>query len=97
MICDIDCLFLCLLAIHISLLVRCQSRSFLFFIAFFYKNLFTLFLALLGLRRCVQAFSSCSERGLLFIAVRGLLIAVASRCGAWALGARASVVVARGL
>ena len=27
----------------------------------------------------------------------GLLIAVASRCGAWALGARASVVVARGL
>ena len=29
-----------------------------------------------------------------FVAVRGLLIAVASRCGAQALGARASVVVA---
>ena len=35
-------------------------------------------MAALGLRCCVQAFSSCGERGLLFIAVRGLLIAVAS-------------------
>ena len=32
-----------------------------------------------------------------FVTVRGLLIVVASRCGAWALGALASVVVARGL
>ena len=37
-----------------------------------------LFLAVLGLRCCARAFSSCGERGLLFIAVRGLLIAVAS-------------------
>ena len=51
---------------------------------------------MLGLR-CMQAFSSCGECGLLFIAVHGLLIAVASRCGAWALGVWASVVVARGL
>ena len=36
------------------------------------------FLAALGLRCCVQAFSSCVERGLLFVAVSGLLIAVAS-------------------
>ena len=36
------------------------------------------FLAALGLRCCAQAFSSCSERGPLFIAVRELLIAVAS-------------------
>ena len=35
-------------------------------------------LSALGLRCCVQAFSSCGERGLLFVAVRGLLIAVAS-------------------
>ena len=36
------------------------------------------------------AFSSCSEQGLLFVAVRGLLIVVASLCcGARALGARA--------
>ena len=31
----------------------------------------------LGLRCCAQAFSSCGERGLLFVVVRGLLIAVA--------------------
>ena len=36
------------------------------------------FLAVLGLRYCAQAFSSCGEQGQLFIAVRGLLIAVAS-------------------
>ena len=39
-------------------------------------NLF--FLAVLGLRCCARAFSSSGERGLLFVAVRGLLIAVAS-------------------
>ena len=37
-----------------------------------------LFLAALGLRCRAWAFSSCGERGLLFVAVRGLLIAVAS-------------------
>ena len=37
-----------------------------------------LFLAVLGLRCCARAFSSCGERGLLFIAVCGFLIAVAS-------------------
>ena len=37
-----------------------------------------LFLAALGLRCCARAFSSCREWGLLFVAVRGLLIAVAS-------------------
>ena len=46
---------------------------------FFNINLFIyLFLAALGLRCCVWAFSSCSEWGLLFIAVHGLLTAVAS-------------------
>ena len=34
--------------------------------------------AALGLRCCVQDFSSCGEQGLLFVAVRGFLIAVAS-------------------
>ena len=48
-----------------------------------------LFLAALGLHGCAWAFSSCGER--------------ASHCGgvscggAWALGVRASVVMARGL
>ena len=46
---------------------------------FLFINLFIcLFLAALGLCCCAQAFSSCGERGLLFIVVRGLLIAVAS-------------------
>ena len=44
---------------------------------FFYK--FILFIyGWLGLRCCAQAFSSCGEWGLVFAAVRGLLIAVAS-------------------
>ena len=36
------------------------------------------FLAALGLRCCLRAFSSCSEQGLLFVVVRRLLTAVAS-------------------
>ena len=40
--------------------------------------LFYLFLAALGLCCCAWAFSSCGERGLLFVAVHRLLIAVAS-------------------
>ena len=35
-------------------------------------------MAVLGLRCCSWAFSSCGEQELLFVAVRGLLIAVAS-------------------
>ena len=45
---------------------------------FFLIILFHLFLAALGLCCCARAFSSCGERGLLFVVVRGLLIAVAS-------------------
>ena len=37
-----------------------------------------LFLAVLGLHCCTRAFSSCGERGLLFVSLRGLLIAVIS-------------------
>ena len=75
--------------------------SSLFFVFLFFLNLFILFillLAALGLRCCAQAFPSCSEQGLLFIAVHRLLIAVAPLCcGARGLGSRASVVVACGL
>ena len=35
-------------------------------------------MAALGLRCCARAFSSCGKQGLLLVAVRGLLIAVAS-------------------
>ena len=38
----------------------------------------SLFLRVLGLCCCARAFSSCGEQGLLFVAVRGLLIVVAS-------------------
>ena len=48
------------------------------FLSFFLHLFIYLFLAALGLRCCVQAFSSCGEQGLLFVVVRGLLIAVAS-------------------
>ena len=48
------------------------------FILFYFIYLFIIFLAALGLRCYAQAFSSCSEWGLLFVAVRGLLTAVAS-------------------
>ena len=44
----------------------------------FIHSFIYLFLAVLGLRCCARAFSSCGKRGLLFVAVRGLLIAVAS-------------------
>ena len=50
------------------------SSVFFFFLVYFIY----LFLAALGLRCCTWAFSSCGERGLLFVAVHGLLIAVAS-------------------
>ena len=45
-------------------------------------------MAALGLRCCVWAFSSCGERGLLFIVVHRLLIAVASLVVEHALQAR---------
>ena len=54
---------------------------FLFFKTFFlsYFNYFIyLFLAVLGLRFCARAFSSCGKRGPLFIAMRGSLTIAAS-------------------
>ena len=59
--------------------------------------LFILFLVALGLPCCVPAFPSCGKRGLLFIALCGFLIAVASRGRARAPGLQASVAAARKL
>ena len=51
----------------------------MFGFCFVFLNKFIyLFLAALGFRCCTWAFSSCVELGLLFVAVRRLLIAVAS-------------------
>ena len=51
---------------------------FFIFYKFIYLFIFNLFLAALGLRCHARASSSCSERGLLFVEMRGLLTAVAS-------------------
>ena len=83
-----------------------QIYSKLVFFFFFLIYLFIyLFLAVLGLCCWAWAFSSCSGRGLLFVAVRGLLTVVASLVVEHRLQARGlqqlwhlgSVVVARGL
>ena len=57
-----------------------QEFLFISFLSFFFFiNLFIyLFLAAFGLHCCMWAFSSCGEWGLLFVAVCGLLVAVAS-------------------
>ena len=80
-----------------------------FFFSFFFKCIyffnFILFLAVLCLRCCARAFPGCRERGLLFVVVRRLLIAVASLVAEHRLQAHGlqqlrhmgSVVVARGL
>ena len=58
-------------------LLRGKSSSEVWFVFCFLFFVF-LFLAALGLHCCARAFSSCGERGLLFVALCGLLIAVAS-------------------
>ena len=71
-----------------QLVIYCFFHNLWLRVLFIY--LLTYLFAVLGLRCCMGAFSSCSEQGLLFVAVRGLLIVVASLCcGARALGARA--------
>ena len=52
------------------------------------NKLINLFLAVLGLCCCTWAFSSCGKTGLLFVVVRGLLIAVASLVAEQGLKAR---------
>ena len=47
------------------------------FLFFFFNELITVLLAL-GLHCCARASSSCSERQLLFVALRGLLIVMSS-------------------
>ena len=58
----------------------CQCSRFL------NKYLFILFLTVLNLHCCVGVFSSCSEQGLLFSVVYGLLIVVSPLVAEQALG-----------
>ena len=82
---------------------RLQAECLLFFNIYLF--LINFFLAALGLCCCAWAFSSCGKRGLLFIAMRGLLIVVASLvaehglqvCGLQQLQHACSLVAARGL
>ena len=53
-------------------------KEFLYFYFLFIYLFIYLFLAVLGLRFCARAFSSCGKRGPLFIAVRGPLTVAAS-------------------
>ena len=71
------------ITLHCICFFTCHS-----FFFFFYKFIY-LFLAVLGLRFCARAFSSCGERGSVFIAVRGPLTITASHCGAQAPDAQA--------
>ena len=67
-----------ILLIIIVVAIRKKKDCNLFF--FFKLFIYLFILAALGLRLscCMRVFSSCSERGLLFVAVCGLLIEVAS-------------------
>ena len=63
---------------NLSDLIKAFYRESSTLLFFFLNTFIYLFLAVLGLRCCARAFSSCGERGLLFVAVHGLLIEVAS-------------------
>ena len=58
--------------------LNCLKIFYIFIRKFFFYKFIYLFLAVLGLRFCARAFSSCGERGPLFIAVRGPLTIAAS-------------------
>ena len=62
--------FVCLYSISLFI--------FIYLFIFFNNYFIYLVLAVLGLRFCARAFSSCGERGPLFIAVRGPLTIAAS-------------------
>ena len=70
------CDFVCIALLLPFVLGFCLSIFIFFFSSFFF--FFSLVLAALGVRCCMQAFSSCGQQGLLLVVVHGLLIAVAS-------------------
>ena len=85
--------------LEVNQVVYAHGHNFVILFFFFNSNLlfiylfiylFILFLAVLGLRFCARAFSSCGKRGPLFIAVRGPLhYRGLSCCGAQAPDAQA--------
>ena len=73
-----------------------RSFSVCFFCFFKKQRFFFFFLAVLGLRFCARAFSSCGKRGPRFITVHGPLTIVASLIGSTGSRRKGSVVVAHG-
>ena len=74
--CGIPVAVPCVVLVHWIPFLSWFTPSFFVFVFVFFNLCIYLFLAVLGLRCC--AFSSCGELGLLFVAVRGLLLVVAS-------------------
>ena len=72
----------CLCFSHLKQLNCCWCSALLFSFFVSLEVFIYLFMAVLGLSCCTRVFSSCNERGLLIVAVCGLLIAVASHCRA---------------
>ena len=77
MINGVKYLFMYLLAICMSSLEKISIQIFYPFF-FWFILVFYLFMAVLGLRFCARAFSSCGKWGPLFIAVRGAFTITAS-------------------
>ena len=65
-------------SLNLPLFLSTLIPIFYLFVCLFVYLFMYLFLAVLGLRCCARAFSSCSEWGLLVVAVRGLLTVVTS-------------------
>ena len=79
------------------ILLFLKNKFYLFIYLFIYLFVCLFILAALGLHCCMWAFSSCCELGLLFVALRGFLIAVASPVAEHRHQVGASVVMAHGL
>ena len=90
-------LFIYLFKIHSSVSEHLDCFYLLTIVNFPLLIYLFIYLAALGLRYCAWAFSSCDEWATLCYSARASHCGGFSCCGARALGAWASVVVARGL
>ena len=75
---------------------RVRPAILFYFTIYFFKVYVFTFLAALGFHCCTQAFSSCGEQRLLFVAVLASHCGGFSCCGARALGTQALVAAAHG-
>ena len=94
----VEAVFNCIpVSLESRLMLHTVVFCFFFKVCILFIYLFIyLFMAMLGLRFCARAFSSCGKRGPLFIAVRGPLTIVASLVGSTGSRRAGSVIVAHG-